>query len=133
MKAISSVTKFLVVAGALLASAFASSIASAGDLRLASHGSPETSANVKAKAEAELEAQGLLGTMRLALGNNSKEMCTCLFVLGRTDEECREYVRLAELNAKIVANTAAKSVTASYLFVFAKTADFDSRLGCRLR
>jgi hypothetical protein len=70
---------------------------------------------------------------KLALGFTAKEMCSCLFVSGRTEKECRDYVDLGEVHPHISINLKRKKVTASLYFVLRQSARYEgARLGCRI-
>ncbi len=66
----------------------------------------------------------------IGLGFMAKEMCSCLFVAKRTEKECRNYVKMQQLDPTIVVKE--KSVEASKV-IFKETASFaGEELGCVL-
>ncbi len=74
-----------------------------------------------------------LGDLFLGLGFIAKEVCSCAFVVERSDEQCEEFAKLDSLSASITIDHNAKRARASMLWILRKTAEFDPHAGCRLK
>jgi hypothetical protein len=81
----------------------------------------------------QVQAQGYLGMLRIGLGNTAKEMCSCLFIVGRSESDCRDFVKLDEIDAHVDVNFHFRIVKASYFWVFSREASYSQSAGCRLR
>jgi hypothetical protein len=70
----------------------------------------------------------------LALGFSAKEMCSCLYVTGRPEKDCAEYVDLGgEIRPRFSVDAKQKRITASLYFLLRKSATFQGdQAGCRL-
>jgi hypothetical protein len=82
----------------------------------------------------------ILDILSLGTGYRAKEVCTCLFVLERSEENCNAWTRDISLNAAFEVDAAQKTVTSSYqwlgssLPLFPSLAKFqDERRGCLLQ
>lgn len=78
--------------------------------------------------------------LSLGTGYRAKELCTCLFVLERTDESCDSWTRDISLNAAFTIDRKKKTVSSSYqwlgssLPLFTSSASWqDERRGCLLQ
>jgi hypothetical protein len=82
----------------------------------------------------------IVDILSLGTGFRAKEMCTCLFVLDRSDQACNDWTREISLNASYAIDRKHKTVSSSYqwlsasLPLFSSTAQFqDERRGCLLQ
>lgn len=82
----------------------------------------------------------ILDILSLGTGYRAKEVCTCLFVLERTEENCNAWTKDISLNAAFSVDGKRKEVSSSYqwlgssLPLFTSVASFqDERRGCLLR
>jgi hypothetical protein len=82
----------------------------------------------------------ILDILSLGTGYRAKEVCTCLFVLERSENSCNAWTRDISLDAAFSVDAAHKAVTSSYqwlgsaLPLFTSTARFqDERRGCLLQ
>ncbi|HYX36680.1 MAG TPA: hypothetical protein VE954_26520 [Oligoflexus sp.] len=81
----------------------------------------------------------ILDILNLGSGYRAKELCTCLFVLERSEEACNDWTRDIALNAAYSVDATHKIVTSSYqwlgsaLPLFLSTASYqDEKRGCLL-
>lgn len=74
------------------------------------------------------------GMLNLGLAYQAKELCSCLWVTGRSEKECRKDVYFPQLKlASLRVDGKHKRVKASLAFVFGAKAHFVSpRYGCVL-
>jgi len=82
----------------------------------------------------------ILDILSLGTGYRAKEVCTCLFVLERSQENCDKWTSDISLNAAFSIDAQRKSVSSSYqwlgssLPLFTSVALFqDERRGCLLQ
>lgn len=69
----------------------------------------------------------------MASGAYAKFMCSCLFVEGRTEEQCKIWSRLSIPQSSYIISKKNKSVTSTALW-FSSSAHYKSkRLGCTLK
>lgn len=67
----------------------------------------------------------------LASGFSAKEVCSCIFVAGRSEDECREWTRVSPNVARFKVDTQDKVVTAHALWMGKTTARYvDEKTGC---
>ncbi len=75
-----------------------------------------------------------IATLILALGFSAQELCSCVFVTGHTEAECRQYVSIEQLKPRLNIDRKLKQVKASYYVVFSETAVYEGdKAGCRLK
>ncbi|MBX2799451.1 MAG: hypothetical protein KTR31_17380 [Myxococcales bacterium] len=72
------------------------------------------------------------GVYRLAAGLTAKEACSCLWVSGLGETECRELVRLTPDVARFRVDDEAQEVKARALFARAVARYGDAQHGCEL-
>ena len=67
----------------------------------------------------------------LASGFSAKEVCSCIFVSGRSEDECREWTRVSPDVARFKVDQQDKVVTAKAFWMGKTTARYvDERSGC---
>ena len=74
-----------------------------------------------------------IDTLRLGVGYTAKEFCTCLYVMGRDEGFCRNFIRAVDkISFGAEADHVARRTTAS-LYGIERRAYFEGeRTGCRL-
>jgi|688.fasta_scaffold2674889_1 hypothetical protein len=71
------------------------------------------------------------GRLGIATGYNAKEVCSCLFVSGRSEDDCEEWLRVSPDIAKFKVDYETKTVTTKALGGAKSVAAFVSeREGC---
>lgn len=71
--------------------------------------------------------------LELAVGNSARMGCSCMFVMGQTEEYCRAWVKASPDVAKVTFDTANKRVESSAFVSWAATAHYvDDKRGCVL-
>ncbi len=69
--------------------------------------------------------------LHLGTGYNAKMACSCMFVMGGTEEECEEWLRVSPDVARFRVDTEAKTVRSTALGGWATTARWvDEQVGC---
>jgi hypothetical protein len=67
----------------------------------------------------------------LASGFSAKEVCSCIFVSGRSEDECREWTRVSPNVARFRVDERDKVVTANALWMGKTRARYvDEKTGC---
>ncbi|WP_141733725.1 hypothetical protein [Oligoflexus tunisiensis] len=81
-----------------------------------------------------------LDILQLATGYRAKEICSCLFVLERSEQDCDAWTRDIAMGAAYRVDKSSKSVTGSFQWlgaarpIFPSVAKFqDERRGCLLQ
>lgn len=72
----------------------------------------------------------------IVLGFSARALCSCLFVSGMTETQCRQYTELGEKapRPRYAIDLAEKRVTASYFFFLRQSARFENpEFGCSLQ
>ncbi len=69
----------------------------------------------------------------MASGAFSKFMCSCMFVEGRTEEQCKNWSRLVVPQQSYSINRKEKSVTATALWYTSTAQYVNKRFGCSLK
>jgi hypothetical protein len=67
----------------------------------------------------------------LASGFSAKEVCSCIFVSGRSEDECREWTRVSPNVARFKVDNKSKVVTANAVWMGRTQARYvDEKTGC---
>lgn len=71
--------------------------------------------------------------LKMGLGFEAKELCSCLFVVGQTEAFCRDYVKVDEINPKLEIDYTKKETSAHYAGIFVERAQWhDEDSGCKI-
>lgn len=70
--------------------------------------------------------------LELALNYTTKALCSCLFVVGNGEEECRDYASIEQVSPTFRVDRSRKIVTSKYLWFEARAIYRDPQQGCYL-
>jgi hypothetical protein len=71
--------------------------------------------------------------LELGLGFSAQSACSCLWVVGQSEDYCRDYAKLTRVKTSVDFDYQNKIATSRALFLFRQKAKFiDSERGCKL-